>query len=217
MANQRRIKREYRRSSPAKFLSFCQKVRHSLTDNVNYPESLWSASAGLLQRYFEKVDQFEAAYHLAINGDRNLIRERDKLAEEVVTMLDEIAALLEAASVRNPDALFTTGFSVIQERRAFNRVKLPLVAPSDFTVVNSGERGKAVASASQIAGAYNHEVHINRKDPSAEDEWFHKAIFPDATSMVMENMEAGNAFFRMRHHGPDGPGPWSAIVSTTIS
>jgi hypothetical protein len=215
---QRRIKRDYRqRSSPAKFLSFCTKVKHCLTDNPNYPESLWGANPSLRQQYFDKVDSLDVSFHLAINGDRLMILERDKLIQETILMLDEITALLESASVRNPDALFSTGFSVTQERRSPNRVRLPLQVPTDFGVVNSGEHGMAKGSASKAPGAYNHEIHINRKDPSVEEDWFHKAIFPDAEDMVMVNLDPGNTFFRMRHHGPDGPGPWSAIVSTLIT
>jgi len=215
----RRIKRDYRqRVSPAKFLNFCKKVDHCLTDNANYPESIWGENAALRQQYAQKVNALEAAYHLASNGDRLLIRERDKLSQEIIVMLDEIASLLEAASTRNPDALYSSGFSVTQERRSANRAaRLPLVAATDFTVVNTGERGKAVASASAMPGAYNQEIHINRNDPSAEDNWYHKAIFPEAGNMIMENLDPGNTFFRMRRHGPDGPGPWSTIVSTMIT
>ncbi|OGU05833.1 MAG: hypothetical protein A2075_12615 [Geobacteraceae bacterium GWC2_58_44] len=215
----RKIKREYRQlaNTPAKFLGFTQKVKQSLTDNPNYPSSTWGAKTDLWQQYIEAVDRLGVACHVASGGDRNLIRDRDKLIEEMCVMLDEIASLLEAASVRNPDALFTTGFNVTQERRASNRTRLPLAAPTDFAVVNTGERGKAVASARTQPGAFNHEMHINWKNPSEEGDWFHKSIFTDSTEMVMENLELGNIFFRMRHHGPDGPGPWSPTVSTTIT
>lgn len=217
MANVRRIKRDYRRLAPARFLSFCRKVKYALTDNLNYPDSTWGADTTLPQIFFEKVEALETAYHLASDGARSLIRNRDKLVEEIVELLDRIAPLLEAASTRNPDALFTTGFSITQERRSANRAKLVLTAPSDFTVANSGEPGKAVGSANAPRGAINHEIHLNRNDPSLEEEWLHKAIYPDASAMVMEKLLPGNTFFRMRHHGPDGPGPWSAVMSVAIT
>lgn len=212
---QKRIKRDYRKGSPAKFFFFCQNLKRCLTDNPNYPDSVLGATR---QRLFEKVDAFVVAYGLASNGDRILIRDRDKLMQEIMVILDEVASLLDAASIRNPDALLTTGFTITQERRAHIRApKLPLTSPPDFTVVNSGDRGRAVGSATAMPGALNHEIQLNRKDPSLEEDWFHKAIFPDARNMVMDNLEPGNTFFRMRHHGHDGPGPWSAIMSATIS
>ena len=217
MALKRRIKRDYRRLPPARFLAFCRKVKYGLTDNQNYPDSTWGADTMLRQIYFEKVATLETAYHVASDGDRRLIRERDKLVDEIVDLLDQIAPLLEAASIRNPDALFSTGFSITQERRSINRTKLVLGVPDGFSVVNSGEPGKAVGSANAPRGAINHEIHLNRNDPSLEEEWLHKAIYPDASAMVMEKLLPGNTFFRMRHHGPDGPGPWSAVMSVAIT
>lgn len=216
----RRIKRDYRhRMSPAKFLAICRKVRHALTGNPNYPESAWAANPTLREQFFLKVDGFEVAYNMAINGDRLLIRERDKLAQELIVMLDEIASLLEAVSVRNPDALFTTGFAVTGERRSASRSKdsVQLAASLDFNVVNSGEPGKAIATASPMPGAYNQEIHINRKDPSLDEYWAHYGIFHDPAQMQLVKLDPGNTFFRMRYHGPDGPGPWSSVVVTTIT
>lgn len=211
----KRIKRDYRRFAPAKFFSFCQKVRRCLTDNSNYPDPVFGS---VRQQLFEKVDAFVVSYGLASNGDRILIRDRDKLIQEIIAILDEVASLLDAASVRNPDALLTTGFTITQERRAHSRTpKLPLTSPPDFTVVNAGESRRAVGSATAMPGVLNNEIQLNRKDPSVEEDWFHKAVFPDSRNMVMDNLEPGNTFFRMRHHGQDGPGPWSAIMSATIS
>ncbi|EKD59159.1 MAG: hypothetical protein ACD_55C00137G0001 [uncultured bacterium] len=214
----KRVSRDYRKTTPAKFLSFCQKVKRCLTDNPNYPDSVWGGNVAVRQQLFEKVDAIAVSYGLASNGDRILIRERDRLMQEIMTLLDEVAPLLESASVRNPDALLTTGFTISQERRAHSRTpKLPLTSPTDFTVVNSGDPRRAIGSATAMPGALNNEIQLNRKDPSLEEDWFHKAIFPDARNMVMDNLEHGNTFFRMRHHGQDGPGPWSAVMSATIS
>lgn len=211
---QRRIKRDFRQmKAPAKFLAFCKKVKHSLTDNPSFPDSL----AALRQQFFEKVDSLDTTYHLALDGGRSTIREREKISHELVVLLDQLAASLEAALMLDPDALLTSGFSVTQERRSHNRLKLPLAAPLDFTVANAGERGRALATASTLPGAYNHEIHVNQKNPATEEDWFHKAIFPDSQNMLLENLPPGHTFFRMRHHGHDGPGPWSAVVSTTIT
>jgi hypothetical protein len=210
----RMIKRAFRQMrSPAKFFAFCKKVQHGLTDNPNLTDSI----ALLRQQFFEKVDSLETTYHLALDGGRTVIRERENLSQEIVVLLDQIASFLEASFILNPDALLTTGFEVTQERRSPNRVRLPLVAPSDLNVANAGEQGRALATASTFPGALVHEIHINQKDPSVEDDWFHKAIFPDSQKMAIENLPSGNTFFRMRHHGHDGPGPWSGVVSTTIT
>lgn len=210
-----RIMRDYRQMhrSPAKLLGFIKKVKHSLTDNREYPEK----ETALLQQYFQSVDNYETIYHLALDGSRTQRRERDRLTAEIVVLLDRIASILEAAHILNTDALLTTGFTVTQERRSSNRIKLSLEAPSDFKVDNLGERGKAVGSSSSFTGAFNQEIHINQKDPAVEEDWLHKGIFPNSKSMEMEHLVPGHTFFRTRYHGHDGPGPWSTIVSTTIT
>lgn len=215
---QRRIKRNYRSfRSPSKALGFCQKVKHALTDNPNFPDSTWGDHITSRQQYSDAVNKFELAYNVAINGDRLLIMERDKIWDELVLMLDQIASHLETVSARNSDALYSTGFDIASERRSSNRSRLPLSAAPDFRVVNGEQRGRAIGSASHVHGAYNYEIHLTDKDPSVEENWLHKVIAHDPSHMEMDNVTAGNLCFRMRAHGPDGPGPWSAIVTATIS
>jgi len=134
-------------------------VKHGLTDTPNLPDSI----AALRQQYFKKVDRSETTYHLALDGSRAMIREREKLSQELVVLLDQIASILEAAFILNPDALLTTGFTVTQERRSTNRVKLPLVAPLDFNVANAGEQGRALATASTFRGALVMRFTLTRK------------------------------------------------------
>ncbi len=211
---QRKIKRDYRQTdSPTRFVIFCKKVQHCLTDNPNLPDSI----DPLRQQFFEMVDLLDTTYHKALDGSHSLIREREKLCQAIVVLLDQMASMLEGAFILNPDALLTTGFTVTQERRSGKREKLPLVAPLDFHVANTGERGRALATASTLPDVLVHEIHINLKDPSIEEDWSHKAIFTDSQKMLMDSLAAGTTFFRMRHYGQGGPGPWSGIVSTTIT
>jgi len=210
----KRIKREFRQiKSPAKFFAFITKVRYALAHLSNCPASLLP----LLQLYFEKVDSYETIYHTSLDGSHSMIRDRDKLGQEIMVLLDQIASGLESAFMLDPDALLNTGFTITQERRSTRREKQPLAAPQDFSVANTAEIGQALAKAIGSPGALVHEIHINQKDPSVEEDWFHKGIFPDCQNMVMEHLAAGNTFFRTRDQGPDGAGPWSAIVSTTIT
>lgn len=217
MTKQRKVKRDYRTLSPSKALAFFNKVKRCLTDNKDFPDSTWGANTTPRQELFDGVDRYDQAYHAAINGDRLLIAAREKIQAEVVVMLDEVASHLEAVSVRNPDALLSTGFTVIQERRSTSRTRLPLAASSDFNVTNVGPHGTGMGSSSEIPGAYNHEISVNYQDPSVEQYWAHKAIFVDPSEMLMTDLNTGNIFCRMRAHGPNGPGPWSAIVNTFIT
>lgn len=210
----RRIKRDYRGfRSPARFLAFCKKVAHALTDNPNCPASI----DPIRLQYGEKVAALDKSYHVALDGGHSFIRERESLSQEVMVLLDQLAALLESAFILNPDALLTTGFTITQERRATPRVKVPLTSPQDFKVTNAPAPGQVLASGSTLPGALIREIHMNQKDPSVEDDWRHKANFSDSMEMMMENVPSGNTFFRMRLFGQDGPGPWSAVVSIFVT
>ena len=81
----RMIKRDFRQMrSPAKFLTYCQKVKHGLIDTQNLPDSI----AALRQQYLEKVDILEKIHHLALDGGRSVIREREQLTQEIVVLVE---------------------------------------------------------------------------------------------------------------------------------
>jgi hypothetical protein len=214
-----RIKRDYRQmgSSPAKFLPTCKRIKQSLADRENYPDSWWGGHLALRDHCFETVDALEVACHLASDGGKSLIHERDKLILEMIQILDEIASLLECWAVRKPEMLLNSGFALTKERRSPSRSRAALTAAIDFLVVNLGEEGKAAGSVSSQPGAWNQEIHINTKDPSVEADWLHKGIYHDPSSMIMEDLLHGNNSFRMRYHGPDGAGPWSATVTLFVT
>lgn len=211
----RMVRRNFRQMrSPAKFYSFCKRVQHGLSETKNLPEAV----NPLKQLFFEKVTLLDTTYHLSLDGGHSVIREREKLTDDLMVLLDQIASILDAAFILDPDALLTTGFTLTQERRSVPRTKSPpLAAPHDFNILNDGAQGRALGTGSTFPSALLHEIHINVKDPSVEEDWFHKGIFPDPQNMVMENLAAGHTFFRMRHQGQEGAGPWSAVVSTTIT
>lgn len=216
---EKRIVHDYRQmmGSPTKFLTFNQNVKRCLSDSNRFPEAVWGSNLSLLQKYLVQVDQLEVSYHLASDAGKSLIRERENLSGEILKSLDMIAPIVESMSRENPDLLLYSGFTLSQERRKLNREKLPLAAAADFSVVNLVDSGKVLASASPMPGAYNGEIHVNGKDPSVEQDWSHKAIYADPAKMVIEGLDPGNIFFRMRYHGPDGPGPWSSVVTITVT
>jgi len=199
--------------SPTRFLAFNKKVQFGLNNTRNLPDSILP----LKQLHSEKVDVLDTIHHQALDGGRSLIRDREKLSQEIVVLLDQMASILDAAFILDPDSLLTTGYNVTQERRSPSKVREPMIAPQDFNVASSGVRGQALASASPFPGVVVYEIHINQKAPSVEADWFHLKIFHDAQNMVMENLAAGNTFVRMRHQGQDEAGPWSGVVSTTIT
>lgn len=217
MGAKRRIKRDYRQYAPTKLEALGQRVKRGLTNNTRFSQAFWQSYDSLRRELFDCIDRYAAIYHIATDGAKSSIRERDKIGDELVSLFDEMASALETGAARDPEALYSTGFNISEERRNTPREKPRLVQPVDFMVVNSAEPNKAVGTASGMIGAVLQEIHINRGDPSNEAHWLHKMNCHDPNSMIMEGLDPGNTFFRMRYFGLEGPGPWSAVVSVTIT
>ena len=222
MANEPKIRRGYRQlKSPVEQVNFCERVGSALTALVEtaiITDAVWMENPDLLRTFCTVVVVLRKAYHTALNGGKNEIMDRDNIWQKAMGLLDEIALDLEAASVRNPAILPNSGFDTTKgQRKSPSKKRMPLTASAEFQVVNTGVSRQAIGSASPVPGAYNSEIHRCRSNPSVEANWFHQGIHADPSHMLMENLDLGDTFFRVRHHGPDGPGPWSVIVSTTIT
>ena len=123
-----RILRKYRSMGPGKFHVFNQRVSTALTDNPKIPESTWGANPGLLTSYLAVSVKHDTAYHAASYGSVLDIAERELLQAQLVNLLDEIAADLEAEAVRNPEVLLSSGFDLAKERRGNTRKKAATAA-----------------------------------------------------------------------------------------
>lgn len=221
MSKGRKVKRDYHGiKTPEQGLAAARKVEHGITDNPNLPEETWSPNAAKPAELSAQLARLETACVAA--SDRGISAVATAKAEwgRTIIMMDEIALHVEAVGVRNPNALQTSGFTLTKERKNYsknNKTEVSLTVAVDFRVVNTGELGKAICSAGEVEGAFNHEIQATRQTPSQESFWIHKGIFPDPARMEVENLDAGETFFRMRSHGPNGPGPFSAIVMTLIT
>ena len=215
---QRKILRDYHQMNSAlTALNLGKKVGTALTDKTIFPDTFWGVKLVLLLEFLAVLAQLEADYHAALNGGKREITARNNTWELFIKKLDAIALYLESECIETPDKLLASGFNLTQGRKNNGGKRSPMQVAKDFCVENMPEQGKARGSASQIKGAYNHELHYCRALPSIEASWMHKGMFMDITDMVMEGLEAGDLFFRMRSYGPDGAGPWSGIVTTTIT
>jgi hypothetical protein len=119
----RRISRGYRSLPPAKFHAFNQRVCKGLSGNPLIPASTWGANPDLISVYLAASEKHDAVYHEASFGSILVIAQRVALEDELISLLDEIAADLEAAAVRNPDILLSSGFDLSKERRTSSRAK----------------------------------------------------------------------------------------------
>lgn len=135
---QPRIRRSYRSMTPAKFYSFNQRVRKRLSEPSNIAESAWAANTTLLSSYLSTSDKHAEVYHEAGYGSRLVISAREILQAQLIVNLDEIASVLEAESVRNPEVLLVSGFDLTKERRSSARAK-EIVPVSEEAKVNAAQ------------------------------------------------------------------------------
>ncbi|MBU5638672.1 hypothetical protein KOM00_18245 [Geomonas sp. Red69] len=126
-----RILRNYRTIGPTKFHGLNQRFKNSLLDINKIPAWFWAAYPKLREEYLEASDKYAVIYHESMLGGKLAIAERERLQEELVGYLDEIASLLEMAAVRNPELLILSGFDLAKERRSRSRAKKAAAAHDD--------------------------------------------------------------------------------------
>ena len=125
------LMRGYRTMTPKNFHGFNQRVFIALSDHVKVPELIWAANPSLLENYLATSEKHDAVYHQASYGSRLDIAQREVLQAQLVAYLDEIASVLEAAAVRNPDVLLYSGFDLAKERRSSSRTTKAAIAAAE--------------------------------------------------------------------------------------
>jgi hypothetical protein len=117
----KRILRNYRGMSPARFYALNRRTRKGLA-------KLWGTSLAALSPtvkapYEDASDQHDEAYHEALLGSIVARSRRDLLQVQIVGYLDEIAVTLEGAGYYDPEVLLVSGFDLAKERRGRPRQK----------------------------------------------------------------------------------------------
>ncbi|GFO65474.1 hypothetical protein M1B72_17095 [Geomonas paludis] len=132
-----RILRTYHSIGPTKFHNLNQRIRNAIMDLSRIPEWFWAAHPKLREEYLGASNKYDVIYHESMLGGRLAIAERERLQEELVGYLDEIASLLEMAAVRNPELLVLSGFDLGKERRAHPRAKKAAANDDDQNSVHA--------------------------------------------------------------------------------
>ena len=131
-----RLLRNYHSLGPAKFHALNQRISKALTNNPKIPASTWGSNPDLLTSYLTASEKHDKVYQQACYGSTLDIAERELLQQQLIIYLDEIAADLEAAAVRNLEILLSSGFDLAKERRANSTRKKSVNAVAEL---NSAE------------------------------------------------------------------------------
>ncbi|MBU5611438.1 hypothetical protein KOL99_00705 [Geomonas sp. Red51] len=134
-ALQSRILRNYRFKTPSQFYTILLRVWKCLTDNPLIPVSVWAANPELLPLFLALAAKYHEVYQRAASYASKLdIAEREVIQAQLIAYMDEIASVLEAAAVRNPEVLITSGFDLAKERRSIARGSAPQASSEDGKV-----------------------------------------------------------------------------------
>lgn len=135
-----RILRTYRCKTPSKFYNILLRVWKCLTDNPQIPGSVWAANPELLSSFLALAPKYHEVYQRASHYSSKLdIAEREVFQAQLIAYMDEIASVLEAAAIRNPEVLITSGFDLAKERRNITRSSASQAPSEDAKVQEQGQ------------------------------------------------------------------------------
>lgn len=138
--SQCRILRSYRNKAPSRFYNILLKVWKCLTDNPKIPAAVWAAHPELLSSFLAEAAKYHEVYQRASLYSSKLdIAAREVLQAQLVDHMDEIASVLEAASIRNPEVIVTSGFELCKDHRTISRTNIPQT-PSEDVKVSDAEK-----------------------------------------------------------------------------
>lgn len=167
----------------------------------------------------EQVADFQESVHAAANGDRLKMSERAAKRDVAVLSGTLIAQYLVMRALHENNTNLLNDVGLKRKTKAIRNTNKPvsIVAPTGITVKDGPVSGTVIARCNRMPGAANYEVQVTVADPASEDGWHTVGHFLHCRSMEVKGLEpATKCNFRIRCHGPTGPGPWSATTSFII-
>lgn len=174
--------------------------------------------------------QFRAhAYELdelgvgADRGDRGMKAEREVARSRAELSIDVAIKYMVIRSVeqKDPTLLHHTG-APLKGKPAKSGSKATH-APASVQIILTarhvrGESGVALIEGKHIRQGGPYQLQICKGEPVSEESWYGRGgHYKTCSKIVVKDLEPANKYyFRMRSDGPDGPGPWSQVVSLII-
>lgn len=197
----------------ADFLARAESILSSLANHPLVSEPIPEPFPSLA-KLKEITDAYRESYYAAVNGDRVKISQRDLLRPRVEEEFVSLAAFLTQKAGKDQFMLVDLGFEVRERAAKSTHVSSSLVAPSNVTAKHGELPSVIILRCSRTYGTGSYEVQISEGDSSVEENWRPAGHYMHASRMEVKGLEPGRRYsFRLRSIGPDGPGPWSAIVS----
>lgn len=167
----------------------------------------------------EVRSNLNAAVNAAVNFDRQKIAERDLLKEKAATMLTFNAqyCVMVAFTENRPDLLGMCGHEFKKRTRSVSTSSAVLHTTPVLSVSHGPVSGTVLVSSTKVKGAVMGELQVSTQDPQTEESWMGSGLHTNLKHLELKNLEVPKKhFLRLRYHGRDGVGPWSATVSIIV-
>jgi hypothetical protein len=174
----------------------------------------------LTQLKEEDSDYREA--QLAVQSrDLRQIHRRDEARERLTLSLKRVAAYVELIANGDVTLLQSTGFEL---RRDGGRPvggsttgAVYLDPLEDFRLGQGPRSGSIKVDATSQRGAIAYEIQATRGDPAVEEGWKQAAIVASVRHMVVDHLEPGPTWIRLRAVRRSGIStPWTSPISVIV-
>jgi len=163
----------------------------------------------------------------AERGDREMKAQRDEHRELAQLDIDVAVKymVIRAVEQRDPTLLHGTGIPLKEIKRprisakALLEYSLPIALTVGYRKNPVGfDSGVAVLKGKHVRRGGPYLLQICKGEPVSEESWYSPGgHYKSCREIVLTNLEPANKYcFRIRTDGPEGPGPWSQVVSLII-
>lgn len=126
-----------------------------------------------------------------------------------------------AINKQNPSILYTMGLPVIDtvRKNTSHKYILPEAIPIHAEVKHlKGENGSIVVQCTHVRSGGPYLVNLCQGKPESEGSWYNPGgHYKSCKEIVLRGLlRASELYIRVRTDGPNGPGPWSNVVSIIV-
>ena len=153
-------------------------------------------------------------------GDRSKIPERFTHLSNVIKELTRVAVNVQLQAMDEESQLHTSGLPLVERRTRVPKNRGAVETLMRFSATNIDEPGAALLTAESQEAAFGYQFQFTKLDPAVEENWADEAPGPHRTckKIIVRGLDSLSRYsFRGRGIGDDGPGPWSKVVTISIT
>ena len=193
-----RVALSFARKVDTDLIAFVRNVITLMTNNAQYPTPTPSLAA-----LTTSVNAFETTVHDALGGGKIIIATRNAARVELLALMRQLAAYVQASCNADLLALISSGFDAV---RAPSPVGV-LPAPQNPRLGLTGKSGELMLRFDRVTNASNYSVQTA---PEATGPWADEDI-STATRVVIGGLTPGETLWaRACANGSAGASEWSA-------